>query len=140
MPSDIYVAGPLSEGPFDPRAQLYAQLSAAAEEAGLSVALPVRDDQIDLLPPNEFTRAVIERIREARAVITVLAPGDQSVPVEAAMASGFEKPQLVVVDGGDVPRLIAGLPLIFDVVAADDPQTALAALRDFLSGGASTHP
>jgi hypothetical protein len=138
MPGHIYVAGPVVDGPYDRRSQLYARLVAEAESAGLSVALPVRDGYLDSLPPGEFTRAIAERIREAKVVISVLSPGDQSVPVEAAMASHFEKPQLIVVDGAVAPRIISGLPFIVDVVAADDPPTALAALARLLREGPSS--
>ena len=133
MCADVYIAGPVISSPRDGMAELYFALAAEIEAMGVSVALPERDAEIDAPAPEEFTRGIAGRIRDAQVVVTVLSVGDQSVPIEAAMASQFEKPQLVLLDDLEAPRILAGLPLV-RLVRVEDRSEAIEALRAMLGG------
>jgi len=133
MCADVYIAGPVIDSPRDLKTELYFALAAEVEAMGASFALPERDGEIDALAPEDFTRRIAGRIRDAQVVVTVLSAGDQSVPIEAAMASQFGKPQLVLLDGVEPPRILAGLPFV-SLARVEDRGKALEAVREILGG------
>src|SRR5436189_158319 len=119
MPT-LYVAGPVIHRHRQELPEVYRAIQDTAESYGWSVELPERDENVDGFRPEHFVKYVAERINEAAAVVAVLPPGDQSVPVESSMAAFSRKPQLVVAEGARPPRLVEGLPGVGHVVALED--------------------
>lgn len=139
----IYVGGPVvrpktkeSSGGLS---DFYDLLANTAKLKGIQIELPYTAPEFEKLVPREFFREIAVRIRNATAVISVLPEGDQSVPVEAAVASNFKLPTLLV--GLDreqaIPRVIAGLPSVTDIIHSLNTQkydpSAIAQIESFIS-------
>jgi hypothetical protein len=121
---DVYVAGRVSElGSGED--ELYARLETAATRYGWTIALPIRDSDVDRLEPRDFAMEIAARIERSQCVVTVLQHKDQSVPVEAAMASYLHKQQVLVVYGMKPPRILAGLPGVASVLDAKESDTII---------------
>lgn len=126
MARQMYVAGPVFEWGSG-RHKIFEAVTEEAARLGSKVVLPVRDEYVDQLEPTRFTEHIVSEIEEADGVVTILAAGDQSVPVESAIAAMKGKRQIIVAeDGHKAPRILAGLPGVVDVVRFDDHE-ALAA-------------
>ena len=121
MPQRIYVAGPVVDYGDKPP-PLYRELQQLASRyPDVELSLPDRRADIDHLEPREFASAIQQEIRRSDAVVAWVRRGDQSVPVETAMASFAGLPQLIVADEPNaVPRIVAGLAGVDTVVASDD--------------------
>jgi hypothetical protein len=129
----IFVAGPVFDPKFGAVPELYRVLEEEAARRGWTVTLPRLEHEVDRLDPTRFTQLISERIREADCVVTVLSPHDQSAPVESAMAAYLEKEQVLVVDGGGhPPRILVGLPGVFEVVGTDDHGTVVEVVESML--------
>lgn len=120
---DVYLAGPVLPDPTIDAltAQAFAAISQAAERAGHELALPIRDAQLNALQPEEFVQEIDRRLNSSDAIVSLVRAGDQSVAVEATLASARGKPQLLVALDGDLPRLMAGLPSVRAVVDGRSP-------------------
>ncbi len=130
---DVYLAGPVLPDPTIDAltAQAFAAISQAAERAGHELALPIRDAQLNALQPEEFVQEIDRRLNSSDAIVSLVRAGDQSVAVEATLASARGKPQLLVALDGDLPRLMAGLPSVRAVVDGRSPDLN-ARVGDFL--------
>ncbi len=139
MAEYVYVAGPVVTPATGPPPALYTDIAREFERFGIEVALPVRHDDLDSLEPAEFTREIRTRIKHAHSVVTVLEAGDQSVPVEATLASELGKGQIVVAVDGKVPipRLVAGLRGVRVVADSLDRALLRSSIGDLIDGGAT---
>jgi hypothetical protein len=132
-----YVAGPvLRKGhKADPWVeQCYVIIRQAARNAGQSALLPEAESFLELANAQGFSEEILSRIRKAGAVVAVFLPGDQSTPIECALAVREGKRVLILHQPGlTVPRLLAGLPgvetISFD---PDGAQDLLSDIRSFL--------
>jgi hypothetical protein len=95
-------------------------LTDTGHSRGTTIALPLGQREIDQLQPSNFARVIAEHIRDCEWVVTVVSSEDQSPPVEAAMASYLAKPQILVGDRARVPRILAGLPEVQQVLSGQD--------------------
>jgi nucleoside 2-deoxyribosyltransferase len=130
MNGRTYVAGPVfdREGRVPP---VYEAIRERLAATGTEADFPLRDWELDRAEPREFVEAIRNRIERADTVITVLAPGDQSAPVESTMAAFLGKRQIIVSDGAEVPRMLRGLEGVAAVASNDEE---LSAALDDLGG------
>jgi hypothetical protein len=131
MVETVYVAGEVASG-YTEMSPLYHTIARVGQIHGRSVDLPVREQMLDSLQPHDFAAAITERIRGCECVVTVLSNGDQSAPVEAALAAHFGKPQVLVVEHGSAPRILAGLPGVRSVVTGRDTAAVARAVEAML--------
>jgi hypothetical protein len=121
MVMKIYVSGPVVDSLDDKKLPLISSIYRLIERKvprSYELDLPVRTAELSKLSANEFYETIQKQISLADGVFTVLAPYDQSTPVEAATAAINNKPQCILALT-DVPRLIAGLPNIIEISPVD---------------------
>jgi len=113
-PTSIYVSGPVLTKRGQGRlSRFYPQIEQYLSERNIQSNLPYRDSYANNLVPKEFFGYTRERIGQAHGIITVIAPGDQSTPVEAAIADSLGIPQyLIFTSNRRPPRLMQGLPSV----------------------------
>jgi hypothetical protein len=130
MPA-VYVSGPVMraapEWDLAPWVQeAYQALQGTLRAWGAEAQLPRAESGLERQPPREFFHAIKKRVTSAQAFVGVVGEGDMSTAVEAAMAAVAGKKLLLVVeDGAQVPRLLAGLPGMVGVIEASDLPAAL---------------
>ncbi len=110
---NVYVAGPvvdLTTGRGAEWLAVYDEIAANYGSQGHEVVLPYRDSADNLSPPD-FFQEISRRIGDADQIVAVLASGDQSVPIEIAIAVALQREVVVLhPEQISVPRLLAGLP------------------------------
>ena len=134
-----YVAGPvLREGQEpDPWVnQCYMIIGRAADNAGQFTQLPRAEDTLESANPQGFVEEILARIRDAGMVVAVFLPGDQSTPIECALAVREGKRVLILHQPNvTLPRLLAGLPGVQTMSCNPDAAAdAMWDIRDFLKG------
>jgi hypothetical protein len=106
--------------------QTYRAISQVAKALAAKAELPLREGRLDSSDPEVFFSEIQRRILEAHGAIAVFVDGDTSVPIEIAYTAFAGKPQLIVsASEGVAPRLMRGLPKVWRVLAAKDPQLPL---------------
>jgi hypothetical protein len=130
----FYVSGPVVESLNDKTASAYVYSFLKEYLAGHFVELPMRSPKINDLSPSAFFKETFERIKSCDAMFAFLTEGDQSGPVEAAIAYHLHKPLCVVEMGGRAPRLIGGLPnttVIIKLAPGEIAPQLVQIVRDF---------
>jgi len=121
-PVKIYVGGRIVDHVEEdvPHARVYKALALALNARKLAHVLPIRRSEFAGLPPRRFFEVIDRTIQAADGIIVILSPGDGSSPVEAAMAAGRRKPQVILsVEHQRPRRLLAGLPGVVEALTVD---------------------
>ena len=129
--ASVYVAGPVLRGdqPREGVKQIYRHISEVCKAAGWDAMLPRLDHSLDELEAPDFTSAIFRRIRSSEGVVSVLVEDDRSVPIEAAAAAFYKKPQVLIVESLQrAPRLLKGLPFVEGMVDFSDTTQVRSAL------------
>jgi hypothetical protein len=134
MERSVYVAGAVLDVASRHEATIYRTIVELAETRGLTAAVSVRDHYLDAMTARDFAEEITSRIAAAEYVVTIVTGTDPSPPVEAALASGLGKSQIIVSPGGQAPRILAGLRGVRAVVNSDDPSAVRVAVRDLFEG------
>lgn len=127
----VYVSGPVMrsapEWDLAPWVQeAYETLQAALKARGAEAQLPRAETDLERKAPREFFHAIKKRVTGAQAFVGVVGEGDMSTAIEASMAAVAGKKLLLVVeDGAEVPRLLAGLPGMVGVIEFSDLASGL---------------
>ena len=71
---------------------------------------PSVERQLETLEPSLFNREIHRRIYESEGVVAVFLPGDESTPVECAIAAMLGKRVLLIAaESESVPRVLSGM-------------------------------
>lgn len=132
--ADIYVAGPVIRpgAALPPWVQAaYAAVRQAAQAAHADVIFPEREDSLERAEPRAFYDSISGRISGAEIAVVIFTGPDVSGGIEATMAANLDKPiAIVAADLQIVPRLLAGLPTVEEVVLPNADMPAV--LRRFI--------
>jgi hypothetical protein len=111
---NIYVNGTvlrdhLESSIRDSLLKIYLRIEEGARTSGHKVQLPFPDEKLDRLSPESFGKEIIDRIMRADSIISVYYPPNEAVAWEAHFAAEAGKPQILVVDPADSPKLPVAL-------------------------------
>lgn len=116
----IYIVGPVPRSGATGQAlhDFYGLVERELASFGWAAAPPRSEGELQRMSPEVFAREIFQRIKDSDGMVTVLAEGDQSAPVEATFGAVNGKKQLIVADSPErVPRIIRGLPNVIGVVS-----------------------
>jgi nucleoside 2-deoxyribosyltransferase len=118
----IYVAGRSvsSLDADEQHARVYQEMKNQLIYQKLSFLLPIQREEFRALNALDFHDVIDRTIQAADGIIVILAPDDDSSPIEAALAARHQKPIALMSLGEKPPgRLSAGLPGVVQAIMID---------------------
>jgi hypothetical protein len=99
-------------------ARVYREIKKELISRSLYFIFPTRREEFKLVRPNDFYDVIDRTIQAADGIIVILAPDDDSSPIEAALAARRQKP-IALMSLGEAERLPAGLPGVVEYIMID---------------------
>jgi|SRR5579862_278892 len=119
----IYVAGPVIRPVAQPPnwvIECY-QVIAAVVRPRFEAQFPVAEPLLERMEAGGFAAELMRRIAGADSMIAVFLPGDQSTPVECALAAAARKRVLLIFEARTkLPRILVGMPGVTTAIYGPD--------------------